>query len=1020
MKSLLSILLTGAILLAAVTVTDAGVLVTGDTIINGNRNLTNPLFADTEGFDSGIGAAVTCLLSGELAGEKSVKVDILRAALSAKESLPHAHGLFEDDSSRNAYDTLVMYDLTTSLGLFADDEKTALKNSLRTVLSYYLDHKTFAWEQDAWSLGATSLRIAASCILYALNFPEDGASERYLKHGTYHLVNNLKHAIDENGAWLPDSPGYAGDALRYIFVAAKALKNAGFQNHFSNPNLGKLLLYEMNLTPPRQGEPAERSFMIASIGQTDPGVNHGGNAVIAAADVYPYYPNEASYLIWYWNQCDNPVDPLGLLFIDTSIPYMRPDGQSMLAGAGLAVLRHNFATERESAVFTGFGPPSGTVDREHHQHSDSGDFSFVWSGIPLIVHDGFQGNTCVDDIMGRHAWRHNLVLYRGAGDSPVIPEGDYPGARVREDVTGSGVAPADYYPDGISQFLSTDRVDYVAGPVSLSATDMPSPAHYRHFLFLKPDALLVWDQVESSYPLEWNLWLPVDRASAEGGMLRLSTGTHNVELHTLFAGDEEIDFEIEEPPRDRTWDWPFVMQTGVGQGKLLLVTADLIGYALTDRSGLAMNILENILCHRGRPERTCVISRSGEAENILANLGLTGERLAPPDVAAAELSGFSLVLVDGLGDHDLDSGAWKINEYLARGGMVIWMARSPAGFVSPVGSESERSPAALFRGKCSVTLSDAVDSPRKILLAENPIWTTPHAITAESWFDLGAPSSGETDVTPAYEGLRIFLPTAWSDSWEILAAVRRFFPLSVDDPSGGARNSRVRVHHPASKDFFTLLLPRVAGEPYKFTVIRHGPGFIELADPETKWVISAGKNDWTDANLSVKITRDGGDEVVYAFDCTYVALASGEVMAESPMSFSYDSSEDHGTLMTTVKNTVTYPRGKIIVHAGEMRFNNLFGLFSLARQAYVTDLRVADSGGDPARQARVYGGGRFLGATDATGRLTLRWTGQQPEIAIRYRGTESHAALIPDRMAITLGGGTTESPSPEAPLPSER
>ena len=976
----------------------AGVLVESGTIMNGRRNFTDPLFNVSIHFDSGIGYAVNYLLTGEEDIGQSVKVEILRAALSAQENISQARAITEDVSSKKMYEALLMFDLVSQSGLFNSDERAGLKKSLHTVLSHYMNKEIFNWDDDYRILGVSAMRIGASCAIYALNFQEDPDSEIYLNYSIRCFQKNLANSIDDYGAWVTDSPGYAGEAVDYMIFTAKALKNGGFPDYFSDARLKNLLMYEMNLLPPQQCPLIKEVFMIPGAGQTDPVINHGGTAVIASTDLYKYFPDEASYLIWYWNQCGNPKNPLGILFIDTSIPYMRPDIKSRVAGGGMAVLSDNYATPKESMLFVDFGDAGGTFDREGHDHSGHGDFSFVWNGIPLVVHDGYTNDECSENLINRQAWRHSLVLYQGAGDSPVIPESIYINNPVEPDTTGNGTPPADFYPDGISQFLTTDLVDYVSGPVRLAQSDMPAPFHYRHFLFLKPDALLIWDQIETPFPLEWNVWMPVNNSQDEGNILKIYSN-NNVELHILFAGDNDVNFEIDKPYDVKTWDWPFIMRSEFGSGEITYLSLDLTNYALDGSSTFAMDVLQNIIFQYGEPELTGLITENSKAAEILNRFHLNFDNIEPADMGTVDLSQYSLLLIDCTRAYEINEYIWKIHDYISSGGNVVWICRSPSDTKPQNISGPGSIPVSLAYGSCSVSFSDESDIRERITITDDPIWQKPNLITPDSWIEWISKNMLEGNENKPFA---LHVPPAWSDSWKVLASVKNSFPVKSYANDILGIPSRIRVKHPGSKDFFTLLLPRITGESYNFDVINHGPGYVSFADPVTTWEISAGENSWTDANLSVKITNQGGFETLYAFDCTYIDLETERISSESPMTIYYSPKEDRGTILTSSKNTIKHNETEMKLYAGEITFYGLNGALTTERTVFVTELHVIDREGNPVRRARVYNGDRFIGSTDKEGNLPVRWKDQQPEVGVKFRNEVSTGLLVPGKMEIVI------------------
>ena len=982
----------------------AGVLANSEILYNGRKNLADPVFTRSLQLDSGIGLAVRYILENSGIPDQSIKIEILRAALEAQEQLPNAQASVADISSDKLYASLVMYDLVSQTGIFTSDEIASLEKSLTTVLSHYLDSDICNWEDDYWSLGASALRISASCILFAFNFSDNSDAGKYLRHGRQILEKNINESIDSEGAWTANSPGYAGEAIEYIVLSAMALRENGFTNYFSDPRLRDILLYEMHLLPPQQCPQVRNVFMIMGAGQTNPGVNHGGTAVIAATELYPYFPNEASNLIWFWNQCGNPVTPLGLLYIDTSIPYMMPDGNSLLAGNGIAVLRDDFATARESAVFLKFNGLRGISDREGNNHGDQGDFSFIWSGIPFVVHDGYVQDDYSEDIMNRMAWRHSVVQYESAGNIPIIPETMYKNQHLMQDTSIQGVEPADFYPDGINQFLTTDMIDYVVGEMQPDDYSLNAESYYRHFLFLKPDALLIWDQIESSFPLEWNLWLPVEYAEEENNMLNLYT-RNNSGLHIVFAGDDSLEYEIDRPQHEKTWNWPVIMRSDFGRGTVTLLTVDLIGGASADSTGFGIHVLQNILYQQGEPGLIGIIGGDGATAEILAQLRINFNSIEPQELSAIDLSAYNIIIVDDTGsgkqESNLAETIGKIQDFARNGGNIVWMKRTLQKSDVPGMSNRGLVPGMLGFGSATIEFTEEI-TPEDITISDDPVWLKPNLIEPSSWFDWFSSSLPDSSMFGVSGGISFDVPVSWSDSWKVLAAVKNTFPVKTYANEAIGEPSRIRVKHPGSKDFFTLFLPRRTGSGYNFNVTGSGPGFVSFADPVTTWEVKAGRTNWTDANLSVKISRENGFPVLYAFDCTYINFESEEISSESPISIYYSAREDRGVIFSPMHTTIRYKGGSIKLHAGEVAFRGLRGNLAIERQSYITMIRTVDSGGYPVASVRAELDGRFAGETDSRGRLPVRWNTIQPQILLNYHGAQTVGSLVPGEMEFRI------------------
>ncbi|MFC1693771.1 hypothetical protein ACFL1R_09730, partial [Candidatus Latescibacterota bacterium] len=718
-------------------------------------------------------------------------------------------------------------------------------------------------------------------------------------------------------------------------------------------------------------------------------------------DIYSYNPRTASNLIWYWGMCGMPAGPLGLLYIDTSIPPLALVGESGLAGKGMAVLRDRVGTIEESVIFTGFGGINGIADREGHFHSDCGDFSFVWRGIPLVVHDGFGKDNCSKLLINRTSWRHNMVLHAGAGDSPVLPESSFKRAPVAMDSGESVMTPGDFYTDGISQFFTTSMVDYVCGPVRLTKCDISPSSHYRHFLFIKPDALLVWDQIESSFPLEWNLWVPVKNSRVEDNLLSLHIG-NDIDLQIYFAGDTSLDFSEEKPPAEITWDWPLIMRTDYGRGTVTFTSLNLFGQDRSDSTAFAGELFHNILLQKGSPSLVGLITSNSRLGENLRDLGITYEPIDPNSLSTVEITKYStLVIGETLSaswERALREYGWKISDFTREGGSLVIVGSSPSlwNSVAVMGMNVIPAPLSI----CSRALMP--DTEITPIMRDDPIWQNPHRITPgllNGWIaESVSPMMGIPEQPYAYS-----LPVYWSDSWKILASVTQTFSLSTSSLSGRLGiPSRIRVKHPPSRDFFTLFLPRKRGEAdYLFDILYKEEGGVSFRDPMTTWVIRKGETAWTDANLSAHISNP--EEIkLYAFDCTYIRTGTGEIRATGPMSIYYSERDDKGTIMTAADNTISYEIGVIKVKAGEIDFHGLRSELSLERLTWITGLHVIDSKGFPAAGARVYIEGRFIGATGNDGNLPIRWKDYPPMVRVLFRGKETLSNLVPGTVQVVI------------------
>lgn len=978
----------------------ASVIATADDIVNGKKNLADPAFLAAGETESGLGAAVRSLLTGSMPMSGNARMAVLRSVIEATEKLPRARGGLDDVSSRLLYESLLTYDMMLDKSVFSEPELLSMKNSFRLIIEHYNNPDNFAWEDDRWCLGAGALRIVASEAMYSFLFPEDADTDRIRLHTLRYLQKNLTESVDQYGAWKPDPPVCLDEAVEYIVVAAKAFANAGIYDVFADPSFKRLLLWGIKVLPPQNSESLRGKFTIPSIGSTPPDGAPAGSFALAASGIRAGDPRAASEIMWYWNVCGRPVSTLGALFIDTTIEPSEPEMHSTVAGKGSVVMRDDSVSPDESYLFTGFGPSRGRVNLNDGDHSDSGDFSYIWRGNPMIIHDGTGDDTATETLMNRTGWRHSIVLYDGAGETPEIKESELAAGEARRDVMGHATPPSDFYEDNVNQFFTSRSLDYVCGEVRLAPSDLPAASYYRHFLMLKPDALLVWDQIESSYPLEWNLWVPAENIWTDKNVLHLST-SEGIDLQAHFIGESAVNVTTETYPQGKNWDWPIIMRTEYGGGFITLICADVFGRALADSSGLSQALLQNAVSFSGKPARIGLITVNAAIPRILKTLGIDSETLTYETARNIDFSRYSTLIIgsDTTAEQDrvlLDFGD-KINNYIGAGGSAVVISRKNLPWLTCSSNPQGAFPVPVSVGECVVTAETAA---KGLMLADDPFFNEPNPITLDTWSTLLPNAEAGTVIgTPP---IALTLPASWSDSWKVLASVSAAYPMKPFESTVFGRPTHIRIKHPASRDFMTLFLPRKTGDPtYLFDVKRMERGFVTIADPTTTWEIKAGPAAWTDANLSVLIDSVGVRQM-YAFDCTLLRIAKGTIQSDAPMSIYYSESEDSGVIMTTTNNRIVSARHEIRPHAGEFRFSNLFGSISLERLAYITVLSVKDAEGRVISGASVYGSEGFIGTTDENGSHVVRWNGAPPSVRIVWRGKETALPLVPGKLDVVM------------------
>ncbi|MCE5249528.1 hypothetical protein LLG96_04830 [bacterium] len=1006
MKPVHKIFLFLLVLLCMTAAVRAGVLVTDADMARGRRNLQNPLFSHTLSEDYGLATAVNYLLTGNPAMGDSVKKRVEDALAAAKKNLPQIRGAFSDSASAKLYESLVIYDLVSGANLWDIVGRESIRKSMKQILDTYLQYDIYAWNDDSWCLGATAMRLVASSALYSLNFSDDPDFRHYIDHSKQFLEKNLENSIDDYGAWITDSPEYASYAEEYLIITAKAFKNAKVNDYFSNPRLLKVLEHDMNVLLPQQSPHIRGFIMTAGTGNTV----SGSTVVLAAADVSGHAPDVASHLLWFWKQCGQPVDPLVLLFADTSNPESMPEGKSTIAGGGNTVLRYDYGSPDESMVIVNFGSADGVPGRELANHSGDGSLSFIWKGIPLIVHDGSSGSSeCAEHGMNDAAWRHNIVTRRGLGDTPVLQDtANFPEPALETTFSGTKI-PADFYPEGINQFMTTDMADYVSGKVRLPRSDIPPDSYYRHILFLKPDALLVWDQIESSYPLEWNLRMPVETVGAEDNVLHLLTG-YDVDLEAHFPGEGSLDYTAVKPEESTTWDWPLLMRAELGTGTITVSFIDLIADALARGPSCGTDLLRNILSQGREPLLTGMIGESREAVDMLSRLKIPCEILTYKDLSETNLSVYNSLVIGaqtsaGI-ERALAENSAKIASYVREGGSVLWLTPTPLNWQGQYSGKTSFVPATLVPGTCPVSLSKNDINPASDLkIAEDMVWKKPKELSLKTYAEWITKSIGDSAGTADSGGFSksrsVYPPAAWSESWKVLASVKTSIPGKTYSNTPQAEWTRIRVRHPASRDFFTLFLPHQL-QFYPLEIKSRNPGNIVFTDHTTTWEVQAGKTSWTDANLSVRISTVDGIKAIYAFDCTFADAGDTKFTAQAPMSLYFSPLEGAGKILSPDDNSISTQRVSFKIRAGEVNFYDFKGDVWTGRISFVTRISALDSRNVPVEGVRVYVDGRFSGATGKEGVVPVRWVKKAPVVTVRFGGYEAPVDIVPGTSVVRI------------------
>ena len=661
-------------------------------------------------------------------------------------------------------------------------------------------------------------------------------------------------------------------------------------------------------------------------------------------------------------------------------------------------MRYNQDSVEESAVYTGFGPPDGFIDMGGH-HADSGDFSFIWRGIPLTVHDGWTDIPGADGVYNKMPWRHNLVLRSGVGGTPVVSE--RPAVQSLQD---SIRTTGDFYPDGIAKFITTPDVDYVSGSVRIPDFASPGDRHYRHILYIKPDALIIHDQYDGAQPVEWNMWMPFETVVNEGNTLHIAAG-EDINLDVTIPGSGNLDFTDESAPGGITWDWPLIMRAEVGSGTVSLSFIDFISGVQANPQVPATLLSGMLNVNSVFQGRVALIGGDDRAKALMNRLGISFDIMNAGDIREARFTDYrAIIICGGLPTgmrSEMLSYREKFRQYTFDGGHLVFTGLAPARtgdiFVQGDGFVEET----LELSGCPMVLPHGERvADRLFVPAPHADWSTELTPARLNEFFVGDGVDAQADTLRRDITIAQTFPAVWSDRWKVLLSIRRTIPVIASNDGALGIPSRIRVKRSGAHGTTALLLARHTGSSYRFDVTRAEEGLVELSETNGNWRVYTGGTDWTDAPLALQRTTSRGVERVLATDCTFCSVGTESFRSSTPFTINYNPLTGSGTLWSSERTTISTSRIEFKVHAGSIRFNDLYGDVWTSRINFLTTVRALDESGAPVPGAQVFVNGTLSGKTGPDGTLPVRWIDKQPDIVISYGGREIPLTGVPDIMDV--------------------
>jgi hypothetical protein len=406
-----------------------------------------------------------------------------------------------------------------------------------------------------------------------------------------------------------------------------------------------------------------------------------------------------------------------------------------------------------------------------------------------------------------------------------------------------------------------------------------------------------------------------------------------------------------------------------------------VGLSSTAAAATAQTLFESFVDpNDSNGSGIAVVGDSGGAENVLTELGFNAFRVKASALSSQLLQPDSLTAIvierdlSPLTAADISGVGTIIDNYINEGGTLIWICPDRYSMHTlkaciPAGFNPSSCP---FSGNDVSGLDIRIHQPfHDSVVNNNNIHTD----------DLA-------EMLGIHDDYISNPPLFWPDTWESWISVYREIELPPVTDMYGRPLSQVQVELENTDGILTLILPRITGEPYTFSLSSHRKNFILFEGPNATYELKAGGSSWTDASLSLLISSMDGIVSMYAFDCTYVVYDDKEIRSQSPISLYYSPREESGVISSQSNTIVTSPTHELSLYAGEIVFHDFTGEVWTERNCFISRI-LATHNDIPLQNASVYIDGSFAGETDSNGEVPVRWNEGRPNISVISRSGET-------------------------------
>lgn len=344
-------------------------------------------------------------------------------------------------------------------------------------------------------------------------------SEKWLKYALNKFFAAYPVWSDDDGGW-HEGAGYWGSYMSWVSPWMDLLKQAMGIDGFKKPYFAHACDYLFYTAPP--GSP--------DMGFGDYSFHPPSKELSVVRDFARAMRNP--YWEWWaeqWRIEGDTSDPV-LAFLHSRMPRIESKAPSDLPasrvfrGTGLAILNSNLLGAEDNVQVRFKSSPFG---RQSHGHDPHNSFTLDAYGQALLVNNVYE-----DDLYAGPF--HTQWCYSTKAQNALLVNGE-----------GQKVHTADA-PGKIVQWDFQDGLEYVVGDAA-AAYEGKLNLFLRHVIFIKPDVVVIADEVQAARPSTFQ-WMLHSLAP-----FQIRAGDAQLRLDRAKAG-VLVDYVAEEPLALRQWD----------------------------------------------------------------------------------------------------------------------------------------------------------------------------------------------------------------------------------------------------------------------------------------------------------------------------------------------------------------------------------------------------------------------------------------------------------------------------------